>query len=259
MKELFADRRPEQTFRPRLLPARPRSAVSLRRQHGRRRALPLQERRPQGHRPGGKTARPHRRRRGAHHPRARVLAGRQEALRHGRQRFQRRRGQQTRRTRARAGLGNEPGRHRPEDFRLRHPQPGGHRHPPRHGRGVGQHQRTRRPGRRPRAGLRHPRHARRFLRLAVVLHGQPPGPAQGRHASRTRRQSAQARRAGAKPFGVAQPDVLHRQPVPGGIQRAMRSRRSTAVGTAPSAPATRSCACPSTRKPAKRGATTRIS
>ncbi len=52
---------------------------------------------------------------------------------------------------------------------------------------------------------------------------------------------------------------LHRRASSRRNTRAMSSRRSTAHGTAPSAPATRSCTCPSTRTPARRAGTTRIS
>ena len=193
----------------------------------------------------GNTPHPHPRRRGTHHACARLLAGRQKALRHGRQRFQRwTNGNKPGRTRARAGLGDEPGRHRPEGFRLRHPQSGGHRHPSGHRGGVGQYERARRPGRRSRARLSSPAScpavstAGRGSTWATIedprkvgMHPEladkvlvPDVPVQSHSASLNL-------------------DVLYRQPVSGGVQRRCLRRVSRLVGTATSAPVTRSCAC----------------
>ncbi len=62
-------------------------------------------------------------------------------------------------------------------LRLRHPQLRRRSHQPHHRRPLVLHQRARQPRQPPRPRLRHLRPRRLLLRLALVLHGRPPGPA----------------------------------------------------------------------------------
>ena len=136
----------------------------------------------------------------------------------------------------------DPGGEGREGLRLGHPQPRRPGHPARHRPGLGLGQRARRPGRSPRPRLRHPRRGRRLLRLALVLHRRPPGPAAQGQAPRAEGQGDRARRAAPVALGLALHDLLHRRPVPRGRIARTRSPPSTAPGTAPDAPATRSSA-----------------
>ena len=196
-------RRHEETLRCRLLPARAGATVSLRRQHRFRRALPLPQRRLKSLRPGGKPRRESVERRPADRRRAldarpRLLARRQADVRVHRLEVQRRREQQPRGGTTRAHLRVSPRRHRPKGLCLGHPQRRRHRRAPRHRRRtLDEHQRARRPRRRPRARLHLPRHGGRVLRLALVHPGQPSGPPQDRRTPRTRAENPHARRARA--------------------------------------------------------------
>ena len=105
-------------------------------------------------------------------------------------------------------------------------------------------QRARRPGRPPRPRLHHPRRGGRLLRLALVLHRRPPGPPPQGQAPRAEGQGDRPRRAPPVALGLARPDLLHRRPVPRGVPAATSSPPSTARGTAPGGPATRSIRVP---------------
>ena len=124
-------------------------------------------------------------------------------------------------------------------------------------RAVVRRQRARYARRRPAARLRHQRQAGRLLRLAMVLHRRPRGPAPRGAAHRSRRRGDRARRAGPAPFRAARHRLLHGPRSSRPNIAATPSSRCTARGTAPSAPATRSCGCRS--RTASRPANTRIS
>ena len=95
------------------------------------------------------------------------------------------------------------------------------------------------------ARLHHPHRRQRLLRLALVLHRQPPGPAPCRAHTRTGRQSHRPRRPDPGPLRFPLHDLLHRHPIPRPISAALPSPPSTAPGTAPAEPATKSSASPS--------------
>ena len=65
------------------------------------------------------------------------------------------------------------------------------------------HQRARWPRQQPRPRLHHPRPGRRLLRLAVVVHGRPPGPAPPRQASRAAVEGHHARHSPPAPLRLA--------------------------------------------------------
>ena len=73
--------------------------------------------------------------------------------------------------------------------------------------------------------------------------GPQPGPAAQGEAPRAEGQGDRPRRALAVALGLARHDVLRRRPVPEGVPRTTPSPPSTARGTGPAAPATRSSAC----------------
>ena len=183
-------------------PARP--AMGLCRQYRLRGPLPLSQRRSRRARPGrGRGAASAGRR--PQHPRRGVLAGRQDDVRVGRLRLERRRrhGEAERggaagvavrssarrsmgqrgRTRRRARL--RSGRQEPPHLRNRHPQLRRHggRRGERHA--VVLDQRARRPRRQRAARLHHPRARRRLLRLALVLYRRARGSASCAASGRT--------------------------------------------------------------------------
>ena len=67
------------------------------------------------------------------------------------------------------------------------------------------------PGRQPRPRLHHPRPGRRLLRLALVLHRRPSGPAPRRQAPRAEGQGHRPRRAPPAALRLARDDLLRRQ------------------------------------------------
>ena len=85
---------------------------------------------------------------------------------------------------------------------------------PQTGRAVGIRQRARWARRRPRSRLHYARERRRFLRLAVVLHGRPLGSAPRGQASRAEGQGEDPGRARAAAQRVAGDGLLHRQSFP---------------------------------------------
>ena len=163
--------RSQAAVRHRVLPARPGSAVGLRRQHRLGLALSLSQRRPDRARPARGHQRPDPRRRppARRRPldaRHRLPRRRQEDVRVGRLALeQRRHRRQLRRVPSRRHPGDEPRRQRHARLRLGHPQPGRHRVLPAHRRAVDVGQRARSPGRRPGARLHHAR-ARRAASTA---------------------------------------------------------------------------------------------
>ena len=196
----------------------PNPRMGLRRQHRQRRALPLQERRPEGVRQG----RDDRRRAADRAITGRATSRSRPTARRiylsvgsgsnigedvngpacGRHRRLRR---QTMPLGAHVGRGAGPRRRarvrsrraEPAGLRHRHPQLLRHDHPARDRRPVVRRQRARRARRQPAARLRHARGGGRLLRLALVLHRQPRGPARAAEgpAPRPRRQGDGARRA----------------------------------------------------------------
>ena len=72
---------------------------------------------------------------------------------------------------------------------------------------------------------------RRVLRLALVLHRRPRGPAAQGRAARPQGQDHRARRADPGALGRARHDLLRRRPVPGRLSRATSSSPCTARGT----------------------------
>ena len=138
--------------------------------------------------------------------------------------------------------GLRPRRQEREDLRLGHPQRRRPGDPSRDRPALGVGQRARRAGRPPGARLRHPRRGRRLLRLALVLPRPAPGPAPQGQAPRAQGQGDRARRPGPVALGIALHDLLHGRTVPARSIASMPSPPSTARGTAPAAPATRSSA-----------------
>ena len=126
-----------------------------------------------------------------------------------------------------------------EDLRLGPSQLRGRGHQSHDGRALVLDQRARRPGQQPCARLHHARSGRRFLRLAVVVHGPASGPAPRGQASRAQRQGHHARHSARAPLRLAGDDVLRRARSSPPNTRATSSPPSTAPGTAPSAPATK--------------------
>ena len=232
--------RPVAALRHRVLAAR-RSALRLCRQHGQRGPLRLSQRRPRAaRRPRGGGGAPARGR--PLDARPRRLGGRHAAIPVHRLGFERRHlhppapaaadravGGGTR-PRRRVGLGGGARggattrsafectadlRHRPAQLR-RPRDPAGRE---RGGRRLVRHQRARRARRRPAAGLRDACGARRVLRLAVVLHRQPRGPAPARPPARSRGPCHRARRADPAALRPARHHVLRRRHVPARVPR----------------------------------------
>ena len=136
----------------------------------------------------------------------------------------------------------DPRRQGRADLRHGHPQPRRPGDPPEDRPDLGLGQRARRPRRSPGPRLRHPRRGRRLLRLALVLHRRPSGPAPQGEAPRAEGQGHRPRRATPVALGLALHDLLQRRPVPRSLQRRRLRRRARLVEPRTDGPATRSSA-----------------